>query len=104
MAKSSVVEKNEKRKRMSRLGGVKRREIRKAARAAYNNGEDTSVIFGLYQQLNKMHRDTNPNRVRNRCRITGRPHGYYGRMEMSRIALRELGSKGFIPGLVKSSW
>ncbi|MFZ2104284.1 MAG: 30S ribosomal protein S14, partial [Roseiarcus sp.] len=43
-------------------------------------------------------------RVRNRCEVTGRPRGYYRKMKMSRIALRELGNKGLIPGLVKSSW
>ena len=49
-------------------------------------------------------RNSAPNRVRNRCEVTGRPRGYYRKLRMSRIALRELGSLGMIPGLVKSSW
>ena len=49
-------------------------------------------------------RDSAENRVRNRCQVTGRPRGYYRKMKMSRIALRELGSQGLLPGLVKSSW
>ena len=47
---------------------------------------------------------TNSNRVRNRCEVSGRPRAYYRKLGMSRIALRELGNKGLIPGLVKSSW
>ena len=54
--------------------------------------------------LQKLPRNANPTRVRNRCEITGRPRAYYRKLGMSRIALRELGSKGLIPGLVKSSW
>ena len=104
MAKASAIAKNEKRIRKSRNGEAKRRALRQAARQAKNEGKDIGEIFDIYQQLNKMSRDTSRIRVRNRCRVTGRPHGYFGRLQMSRIALRQLGSAGEIPGLVKSSW
>ncbi len=60
--------------------------------------------FKARLKLADLPRNSAPGRVRNRCEITGRPRGYYRKMKMSRIALRELGSQGFIPGLVKSSW
>lgn len=104
MAKASAIAKNEKRKRKSRNGESKRRALRQAARQAKNEGKDIGEIFEIFQELNKMPRDTSRIRVRNRCRVTGRPHGYFGRLQMSRIALRQLGSAGEIPGLVKSSW
>ncbi len=106
MAKSSAVAKNNKRmkKALTNGGEHRRAEIRKAARKAYNEGKGVEEVFELYQQLNKMKRDTSRIRIRNRCRVTGRPHGYFGRLQMSRIALRQLGSAGEIPGMVKSSW
>ena len=57
-----------------------------------------------YAGLAQLPRDASPTRVVNRCEVTGRPRGYYRKMKMSRIALRELGNQGLIPGLVKSSW
>lgn len=106
MAKVSAVQKNLKRiNKAYKNGGESRRAaIRKEARQARKEGKPVEEIFALYQQLNKMPRDTSRIRVRNRCRVTGRPRGYYGRLEMSRIALRQLGSAGEIPGMVKSSW
>jgi small subunit ribosomal protein S14 len=55
-------------------------------------------------KLNQLPRNASPGRVRNRCEVTGRPRSVYRKLKMSRIALRELGNKGLIPGLVKSSW
>ena len=55
-------------------------------------------------KLQQLPRNSNPTRLRNRCEVTGRPRAFYGKMRMSRIAVRELGSRGLIPGLVKSSW
>lgn len=105
MAKTSSIVKNEKRKKLAKLGFEKRKAIKVAARKAYLEGKSVDEIFDLFQKLNKMDRNYgNPTRVRNRCRVTGRPRGYYGRFEMSRIALRQLGSAGEIPGIVKSSW
>ena len=55
-------------------------------------------------QIEKLPRDSNPIRLRNRCNLTGRPRGYYRKFGLSRIALRELANKGFIPGVTKASW
>jgi small subunit ribosomal protein S14 len=60
--------------------------------------------FEARVKLAELPRNSAPTRIRNRCEITGRPRAYYRKLGMSRIALRELGSKGLIPGLVKSSW
>ena len=60
--------------------------------------------FQARLDLAKLPRNSAPSRVRNRCEVTGRPRGYYRKLKMSRIALRELGSAGMSPGLVKSSW
>ena len=60
--------------------------------------------FAAQLKLAELPRNSSPTRVRNRCELTGRPRGYYRKLRMSRIALRELGSKGQIPGMVKSSW
>ena len=60
--------------------------------------------FGARLKLAELPRNSSPTRIRNRCDLTGRPRGYYRKLHMSRIALRELGSKGLVPGLVKSSW
>ena len=68
--------------------------------------EDLSLEerFKARLKLAELPRNSAPNRVRNRCEVSGRPRGYYRKLKMSRIALRELGSLGKIPGLVKSSW
>jgi len=60
--------------------------------------------FQARLKLAELPRNSAPSRIRNRCEVTGRPRGYYRKMKMSRIALRELGSLGMVPGLVKSSW
>ena len=60
--------------------------------------------FAAALKLAELPRNSSPTRVRNRCEVTGRPRAFYRKLKMSRIALRELGSKGMIPGLVKSSW
>ena len=57
-----------------------------------------------YMQLEKLPRDANPIRIRNRCNLTGRPRGYYRKFGLSRISLRELATKGRVPGLKKASW
>ena len=60
--------------------------------------------FAARLKLAQLPRNGAPTRIRNRCEVTGRPRGFYRKMKMSRIALRELGNQGLIPGLVKSSW
>ena len=60
--------------------------------------------FAARLKLARLPRNSAPTRIRNRCEVTGRPRGVYRKFKMSRIALRELGSQGLVPGLVKSSW
>ena len=101
MAKKSAIERNEKRKRLVAKFAVKR----EALKAIIANEElPPEERFKARLDLAALPRNSAPNRVRNRCEVTGRPRGYYRKMRMSRIALREFGSQGFIPGLVKSSW
>jgi len=101
MAKKSAVERNDKRKRLVEKYAAKREELKAIAM-----NEDLSLEerFKARLKLAELPRNSAPNRVRNRCEVSGRPRGYYRKLKMSRIALRELGSLGKIPGLVKSSW
>ena len=101
MAKKSAIERNEKRKRLVAKYAAKREELK-----AIIMNEELSLEerFKARLELADLPRNSAPNRVRNRCEVTGRPRGYYRKLQMSRIALRELGSSGKIPGLVKSSW
>ena len=100
MAKKSAIEKNEKRRKM-----VAKYAARRAKLKAIAVDEDVPLEerFQARLKLAELPRNSAPNRVRNRCQVTGRPRGYYRKMKMSRIALRELGSLGMVPGLVKSS-
>ena len=61
-------------------------------------------LFAARLKLAELPRNSSPTRIRNRCDLTGRPRGYYRKLRMSRIALRDLGSQGLIPGMIKSSW
>ena len=80
---------------------AKRAELKAIARDSTRQPEDR---FAARMKLAKLPRNSAKTRIRNRCEITGRPRGYYRKFRMSRIAVRELGSNGLIPGLVKSSW
>ena len=101
MAKKSAVEKNKKRAKL-----VKRFAARRAVLKAMATDESLSdqERFAARLKLAKLPRNSAPSRLRNRCEVTGRPRGYYRKLRMSRIALREMGNDGKIPGLVKSSW
>lgn len=101
MAKKSSIEKNNRRKRM-----VTKFAARRAALKAKAVDENLPLEerFEARLQLAKLPRNSAANRVRNRCEVTGRPRAYYRKLRMSRIALRDLGAQGMIPGLVKSSW
>ena len=101
MAKKSAVERNLKRQRL-----VKKYAARRAKLKAIAMDENLSLEerFKARLKLAELPRNSAENRVRNRCEVTGRPRGYYRKMRMSRIALRQLGSLGMVPGLVKSSW
>ena len=101
MAKKSAIENN---KRKMKL--VKRFAGRRAKLKAVAGNETMSMEerFEARLKFSELPRNSAANRVRNRCEVSGRPRAFTGKMKMSRIALRELGSKGLIPGLVKSSW
>ena len=101
MAKKSAIEKNRKRERLVKQYAAKRAALKAIAADDSNSMEER---FAARLKLAQLPRNSAPNRVHNRCNVTGRPHGYYRKLGVSRIALRELGSQGMIPGLVKSSW
>jgi small subunit ribosomal protein S14 len=101
MAKKSSIEKNNRRKKMAKKYSGRRKRLKAIARDKALPMEER---FAATLKLAELPRNSSVNRVRNRCEITGRPRGYYRKHRVSRIALRELGSKGLIPGLVKSSW
>ena len=101
MAKLSAVNKNKKRIKLSTSLFKKRAELKKIVRDKKITLEER---FKAQQKLSKLPRNSAKTRVMNRCEITGRPHGVYRKLKISRIALRQLGLQGKIPGLVKSSW
>ena len=101
MAKVSAIERNKKRQRLVAKYASRRAKLKEIASDLSLPPEER---FAANLKLAKLPRNSSPNRVRNRCQITGRPRGYYRKLKMSRIALRELASAGLIPGMVKSSW
>ena len=101
MAKTSSIEKNNKRKKMAQQTAAKRARHKAVARDQKLSLEDR---FAAQLKLAMLPRNSSPTRIRNRCEMSGRPRGYYRKLRLSRIALRELGNHGQIPGLVKSSW
>ena len=101
MAKLSAINKNNKRIKLSDKFYKKRKSLKKII---MNKNLTFEERFKAQQKLSKLPRNSAKIRVRNRCQITGRPHGVYRKLKISRIALRQLGLEGKIPGLVKSSW
>jgi small subunit ribosomal protein S14 len=101
MAKTSAIEKNKRRQRLSKRYAGRRSRLKAIARDKTKPMEER---FAATLKLAEMPRNSSATRVRNRCEMTGRPRGFYRKHKLSRIALRELGSKGLVPGLVKSSW
>ncbi len=101
MAKKSAIEKNEKRKRLTKRFAAKR-----AALLAIANDRDLPMEerFQARLKLAKLPRNSAKVRVRNRCGLTGRPRGYHRKFNMSRVALRDLASDGQLPGVTKASW
>jgi small subunit ribosomal protein S14 len=101
MAKKSSIEKNNRRRKMTaRLAG-KRAELKARAKDKNLSQEDQ---FAARLKLAELPRNSSAVRIRNRCEVSGRPRGVYRKLKVSRIALRDLGNNGMIPGLVKSSW
>ena len=101
MAKLSAINKNKSRIKLSDRLFKKRQALKKIIMDKKISLEDR---FKAQQKLSNLPRNSAKNRVMNRCEITGRPHGVYRKLKISRIALRQLGLEGKIPGLVKSSW
>jgi len=101
MAKTSAVEKNKRRQKMVKQFSGRRARLKAIARDKDLPLEDR---FAATLKLAELPRNSSATRIRNRCEVTGRSRAYYRKLKMSRIALRELGSKGLVPGLVKSSW
>ena len=101
MAKLSAINKNNKRIKLSEKFYDKRQSLKKIV---MNKKLSLEERFKAQQKLSKLPRNSAKIRVRNRCQITGRPHGVYRKLKISRIALRQLGLEGKIPGMVKSSW
>lgn len=101
MAKVSAIENNNKKKKLVKKYAKKRAELK----AIISNRElPIEERFKAQLAISELPRNGAKIRVRNRCSDSGRPRGYYRKLGMSRIALRDLGNKGLIPGLVKSSW
>ena len=101
MAKKSAIQKNLKRKLMSQRDAKKRAELKDIVRNLSLPAEER---FTAQLKLSAMPRNGAKVRIRNRCALSGRPRGVYRKFELSRVALRELASTGYIPGMVKSSW
>ena len=101
MAKVGAIEKNKKRRKLVDRYAAKRAELKEII-----NNRDLPIEerFRAQLQLSDLPRNSAKTRLRNRCAVTGRPRAYYRKLGVSRIALRDLGSVGQIPGLVKSSW
>ena len=101
MAKKSSIEKNNRRRKLSKQYSGRRARLKAIVQDKHKPMEER---FAASLKLAELPRNSSATRIRNRCEITGRPRSVYRKNKMSRIAMREYGSKGLIPGLVKSSW
>jgi len=101
MAKQGAIEKNNRRKLLVKRSENRRRALKKII-ASRDISIEERIVATL--KLAEMPRNSSSTRIRNRCLLTGRPRGYHRKFALSRIALRDLGSSGLIPGIMKSSW
>jgi small subunit ribosomal protein S14 len=101
MAKTSSIEKNKRRRKLTKKFAGRRAKLKAIVQ---DKNLPVEERFAATLKLAELPRNSSATRVRNRCELTGRPRAYYRKHRLSRIALRDLGSKGLIPGLVKSSW
>ena len=101
MAKKSMVEREKKRAKLVKKFAVKRLALKQVAD---NRELPMEERFTARLKLAELPRNSSATRLHNRCQLTGRPHAYYRKLKVSRILLRELGSSGQIPGIIKSSW
>ena len=101
MPKTSAIERNEKRKKLS----AKYAKVRAELKATLKDPATTDdAFYAAQKKLQKLPRNSSPTRIRNRCSMSGRPRAYIGKFGVSRIQFRELALAGKIPGVVKSSW
>ncbi len=101
MAKKSMIEREKKRQKLVAKYATKRAALKEIINDESKPMEDR---FRASLKLAKLPRNSSATRLHNRCQLTGRPHAYYRKLKISRIALRDLGSAGQLPGVVKSSW
>ena len=101
MAKTSAIQKNLKRIKMVNRFEQKRKKLKKII---MNKKLELAERFAAQLKLDKLPKNSSRVRIRNRCGVSGRPHGYYRKLNISRIALRDMASSGKIPGIIKSSW
>jgi small subunit ribosomal protein S14 len=101
MAKKSMVQRELKRERTARRFAAKRNQLKATIKSASSSDEERRAAI---EELQRLPRDASPTRQRNRCSITGRPHGYYRKFGLGRNKLREKAMAGEIPGLRKASW
>lgn len=101
MAKKSMIERDKKRRRMAKSQAARRERLKAIIKDTSKPAEER---FAAVLKLAEAPRNSSKTRIRNRCLVSGRPRGFYRKLKMSRIALRQLGSEGLIPGLMKSSW
>ena len=101
MAKTSAIQRNLKRIKMSKKYDKRRKKLKDIVR---NKNLPLNERFAAQLKLSKLPKNSSKIRIRNRCEITGRPHGVYRKLKISRIALRQMASSGKIPGMTKSSW
>lgn len=101
MAKVSMVEREKKRAKLAKRYAAKRTALKAIIK---NPDSEFEAVMEAVEKLQKLPRDASPSRKRNRCNLTGRPHGYYRKFGLSRNKLREAMMRGDVPGLVKASW
>ena len=101
MAKKSMIEREKKREALVKKYAAKRAALKEIVS---DESKPMEERFRASLKLAKLPRNSSATRLHNRCQLTGRPHAYYRKLKISRIALRELGSSGQLPGMVKSSW
>ncbi|MEL7100659.1 MAG: 30S ribosomal protein S14 [Pseudomonadota bacterium] len=101
MAKKSMIAREVKREKLVKKYAAKRAALKEIIS---DESKPMEERFRASLKLAKLPRNSSATRLHNRCQLTGRPHAYYRKLKISRIALRDLGSQGQIPGLVKSSW
>lgn len=101
MAKTSMIERERRREKLAEQHAAKRAELKAVIKDLNASAEDKMTAMA---KLQKLPRDASPCRQRNRCKLTGRPHGYYRKFGLARNKLREAAMRGDVPGLKKASW